>query len=179
MKWPTFLLILLLLTLLNAGNLIGIAAVSDLQIRPDLLLIALVFFACNRSTSEAMFTSFLIGLAADVSCESWVLGPHTLTFLVFGTMVSLVRRVVVIHRFIFQALTVLLVGLLANTAVHLLTYLKTDQRSSNVLWAICGSAIYSAVVGPILWKILSMTSGWLGIRQQAPYSQRHYGIVTK
>lgn len=174
MKWPRFILILLALMLLDAGQWMGILAVGQQQIRPDLLLIALVFFAGNCTMGEAMYASFLIGLAADISSEGAVIGPCILSFGTFGTLLSLVRRVVVMQRVVFQAVTIFGMALLILPTMYLLILAKTGQSVSHPMAAILGGAVYAAIVGPILWKLLSTLGGWLGLHQPPPYSMRRY-----
>ena len=174
MKWSRFLLVLLAVMLLDAGQWMQILAVGPQQIRPDLLLIALVFFAGHCAAGEAMYASFLIGLAADLSSEGSVIGPCFLSFGVFGMLLSQIRRVVVIHRFVFQALTILVTALLVLPSMYLLIYAKTGQGLSHSATAILGGAAYTAIVGPILWKLLSILGGWLGFHQPPQYAMRRY-----
>lgn len=174
MKWSRFFLVLLAVTLLDAGHWMQMLAVGPQQIRPDLLLVALVFFAGNCAAGEAMYASFLIGLAADLSSEGSVIGPCLLSFGIFGTLLSQIRRVVVIHRFIFQALTIFVTALVVLPSMYLLIHAKTDQGLTHPAAAILGGAAYTAVVGPILWKLLSILGEWLGFHQPPPYAMRRY-----
>ncbi len=174
MKGSRFILILLTVTLLNAGQWMGILAVGQQQIRPDLLLIAMVFFAGNCATGEAMYASFLIGLAADLSSETATIGPCILSFGIFGTLLSQIRRVVVMQRVVFQAVTIFMMSLLILPTMYLLIRAKTGQGLSHPMSAILGQAAYNAIVGPIFWKALSMLEGWLGLHQPPPYSMRRY-----
>ncbi len=82
MRWMRFSIFLLVVTLLNAGNLLNTISVSSLNIRPNLLVILLVFFAGSCPGFEAITASFAIGFAADISGP--VMGPAFLSFGLFG-----------------------------------------------------------------------------------------------
>jgi rod shape-determining protein MreD len=174
MKWSRFFLVLLVLTLLDSGQWMQQLALGTQQIRPDLLLIALVFFVGNCTPSEAMYASFVIGLAADISSEGWVIGPCVLSFGVIGTLLSQVRKVVGLQRVLFQFVTIFAAALLILPAMYVLIGAKTGQSVSHPVSAICGGALYTAAVGPILWKLLSFLGGWLGFHQPPPYTMRRY-----
>ena len=59
-------------------------------------LIALVFFAGNCNMYDAIITSFAIGLAADISGP--VMGPYTLSFTLFGSLISQMRKVIITKK---------------------------------------------------------------------------------
>ncbi|MBW1869979.1 MAG: rod shape-determining protein MreD, partial [Deltaproteobacteria bacterium] len=86
LRWIRFLVFLLLATLLNAGNVLNTISVTGLHIKPDLLLIALVFFSINIATTDAIAASFAIGFAADIS--SGTMGPCMIAFGVVGSFIS-------------------------------------------------------------------------------------------
>lgn len=90
MHWIRFTILLLVVTLLNAGNLLNVISVSSLNITPDLLLILLVFFASSCAGPEAIIASFAIGFARDISGQ--VMGPAFVSFGVFGSLIWLLCR---------------------------------------------------------------------------------------
>ncbi len=159
-RWIRFFVFLLLATLLNAGNILNVISVSSLHIKPDLLLITLVFFAINIATTDAIAASFVIGFAADIS--SGTMGPCMITFGVVGSFISQLQRVVVMKRMIHQAAAIFVIALVAGGMVQLLSSFKTDEAMSNVYRMILGGAAYSAVAGPLVWMFLSRMALWLG-----------------
>ncbi len=160
MRWIRFFVFLLLGALLNAGNILNVISVSSLHIKPDLLLITLVFFAINISATDAIVASFVIGFAADVS--GGTMGPCMITFGVLGSFISQLQRVVVMKRMIHQATAIFVIALVAGGMVQLLWSFKTDEPISNVYRMILGGAAYSAVAGPLVWMFLSRMALWLG-----------------
>ena len=91
MRWMRFSIFLLVVTLLNAGNLLNTISVSSLNIRPNLLVILLVFFAGSCPGFEAITASFAIGFAADISGP--VMGPAFLSFGLFGWLLRQLRKI--------------------------------------------------------------------------------------
>ena len=141
---------------LRFGGFILVAAVlqasilAGLNIKPDLLLILLVFFAIYSSTTEAIITSFVIGFVADIiGCA---MGPCTISFGLFGTLLAYLHRAVAIRKMPYQFVAVFITSLLAGTLAHLLTFLKgsvvADSGGGAVLF---WTSLYSAAVGPFLF----------------------------
>ncbi len=160
MRWMRFLIFLLLATLLNAGNVLNTISVTSLHIKPDLLLIMLVFFAINIATTDAIAASFAIGFAADIS--GGTMGPCMITFGVVGSFISQLQRVVVMKRIIHQVAAIFVIALVAGGMIQLLLSFKTDEPMSNVYRMILGGAAYSALAGPLVWMFLLTMALWLG-----------------
>ncbi len=159
MNWVKFILLLLVFALLDAGNLINVIATPGaLHIRPDLLLIMLVFFAGSSGATEAILISFIIGLAADISGEAGIMGPFTISFGIFGSIISQLRRVIIMKKMVYQCLAILIFGLAAGGLAQLLICLKTGQYASNLPVVVAGTAAYSAVIGPLIWIPLTALS---------------------
>jgi len=162
MRWERVGIIILLTSLLNAGNLLNAIAIGDNNIRPDLLLILMVFFAINGGTLEATIVSFLIGFTADIS--SAVMGPAMISFGLFGTLISQFRKVVIMQRMTHQALAIFVMSIAAGALTQILTHFKTGLDTTNVFSALLWTAVYSGLVGPLIWAMFSAISQWLGIR---------------
>ena len=161
MRWFRFLIILLVMTLLNAGNLLNTIAVTDSNIRPNLLLILLVFFALNCDGIEAVIVSFTIGFAADIS--GTVMGPCFLSYGLIGTLISQFRKVVIMKRVTYQILAISITTLVVGSLVSILMYVKTRESMMNTNTVLLGTAVYSGLVSPVIWVILSKVSTWLGV----------------
>jgi len=161
-RWIKFFFVVLLLTLADAGNLLNMISVGALHIKPDLLLIAMVFFAMNIDATDAIATSFVIGFAADISGA--VMGPCMITFGVLGSLISQLQKVVLMKRMIHQGAVIFFIALVAGAMVQLLTFFKTHEPIPNVYRMIAGGALYTAVAGPFVWMLLSRSALWLGAR---------------
>lgn len=161
-----FFFVLLAVTLINAGKLPGLASVGSFHIRPDLLLVMLVFISVNASTSNAIVASFMIGFAADISGAA--MGPYTIAFGLFGSFISQLQKVIEMKKIIHQAMGIFVVAMLTGLTAQLLLYFKMDDPVSNYFGMVIGTAIYSACVGPVMWLIL-LALGLSEGPRQGPY----------
>jgi rod shape-determining protein MreD len=148
MRWFRFAALVLLATVLQASFF------ADLNIKPDLLLILLVFFAIYRNTSEAIICSFTIGFAADLIGRT--MGPQMISFGLFGTALAYLHRVIAIRKMPHQSLAIFITAALAGSLVYLLNFLKGEPIPSNIYAALFGIALYSGLVGPFLF----LPSAW-------------------
>jgi len=114
----------------------------------------LVFFAINSNTTNAIITSFTIGFAADISIGS-TMGSQTISFGLFGTALAYLHRVIAIRKVHYQAFAIFITAFTTGTLAHFLALLRGRPNVSNVYYAILGTAIYSAVVGPIFFLLAS------------------------
>ena len=153
MRWLRFAVLLCLVTVLQAGLL------DHWNVKPDLLLILLVFFAIYCNTSEAIATSFTIGFAADIIGTA--MGPQIISFGLFGTLLAYLHRVIAIRKMPYQAAAIFLTGLLAGTLACFLTFLKGQPTPPNVYTVLFATSLYSAIVGPFL---LLPSPRWMRIK---------------
>jgi len=105
MRWFRFAVIVLLATILQASLL------ANLNIKPDLPLILLVFFAIYCNTAEAIISSFAIGFAADLIGTT--MGPQMISFGLFGTDLAYLHRFIAIRKMPYQALVIFITSFLA------------------------------------------------------------------
>ena len=148
MRWFRFAVLVLLATVLQASFF------ADLNIKPDLLLILLVFFAIYCNTSDAIITSFTIGFAADLIGRT--MGPQMIGFGLFGTALAYLHQVIAIRKMTYQFLAIFVTALLAGSMVYFLNFLKGEPTPQNMFAALFGIALYSALVGPFLF----LPSAW-------------------
>ncbi|KPL24778.1 MAG: hypothetical protein AMJ75_02715 [Phycisphaerae bacterium SM1_79] len=153
MRWFRFAVLACLATVLQAGFL------ASLKIRPDLLLILLVFFAIYCSTTDAIITSFTIGFAADLIGRT--MGPQMISFGLFGTLLAYLRRAITIREMPYQALAIFVTGLLAGALAHCLNLLTGEPTAPNIYRVTFGMALYSSIVGPFLFLPIAW---WMHIK---------------
>lgn len=150
MHWPRFAVLVLIATLLQK-IWINTIAVTDLRITPDLLLIAMVFFAVRCNEKEAIICSFSLGFAADIAAPGFSLGPMIISFGLFGTGLSYLHRLISIKKVPHQAITIFIVGLGTAILAWLLARAAGQASRYGSLIALIGTSIYSAVLGPVLF----------------------------
>ena len=153
MRWFRFVVFISLVAVLQS-SVVDVIAVTD--IKPDLLLILVVFFAIYCNTSEAIITSFTIGFVADIIVVGSAMGARTISFGLFGTALAYLHRVIAIRKMPYQSLAVFVTGFLAGALVHFLTFLKGSSAVSNIYVVLFGIPLYSALVGPFLF----LPSAW-------------------
>ncbi|RKY25865.1 MAG: rod shape-determining protein MreD [Planctomycetota bacterium] len=144
MHWFRFAVLVCIVTVLQAGFL------ANLDIKPDLLLTLLVFFAVYCNTTEAIITSFVLGFAADII--GYAMGPQTISFGLLGTALAYLHRVIAIRKMSYQALTIFLTCFLAGIVVHFLTFLKGRPTCSDMYAVLFWTSLCSAIVGPFLFS---------------------------
>lgn len=153
MRWARFAVLILITTVLQAG-LVDILAVTRLNIKPDLLLILLVFFAVYCNTTDAIIASFAIGFAADLIGRA--IGCQTLSFGFLGTLLAYLHRVIAIRKMLYQSTAIFIVGLLAGILTYFLSLMK-GMAAVPQIWAfLFWTSLYSAAVGPFLF----LPSAW-------------------
>jgi rod shape-determining protein MreD len=170
MQWLRFAALVVIVSVLQAGFLDRIA-LSDFDIKPDLLFILVVFFSiCGISEAkkvrsgawqldltEAVIASFTIGLAADI--VALPIGPRVLAFGIIGTCLANLHRVLVVRWVAYQAFIIFISSILAYLLVNLLCMLQGQHPFSlrTILW----TSLYSAVLGPFLFLPCAW---WMGIK---------------
>jgi len=141
---------------------------TNLNIKIDLLLILLVFFAVYRDTSEAILCSFFIGFAADLTGQT-VIGPHIISFCLFGTALAYLHRVIAVRTVLYQAITIIIMGILINITTGLLNSFKAELVSAGLsLSAVIKISLYSGIAGPFLFRPVGW---WMKIKT---YRYRRY-----
>jgi rod shape-determining protein MreD len=163
MRWFRFAVLILAATVLQTG-LMGILAVTGADVKPDLLLILLVFFAVRCSPTDAVVTSFTIGFAADlISPVMGLMGPRIISYGLVGTLLSDLHSIISTRRAVYQAITIFLVGLATAGLTYLLTLLRSETTPANLYVNLLGQPLYSALVGPLLsWPV----SAWMSMNRR-------------
>ena len=145
MRWLRFALLILAVTVIQKGLL------ARWSSKPDLLIILLVFFAIYYNTSEAIISSFTIGFAADLVGSPMPMGPHMISFGLFGTLLAYLNRVIAIKRMPYQALAIFAVSVLAGLLSYLLAYFTGEPIAGKIYVVVFITALYSSIVGPFLF----------------------------
>jgi rod shape-determining protein MreD len=150
MLWFRF-AVLVIVTAILQTSLVDIVAVTAANVKPDLLLVLLVFFSVSSSGNVAIITSFTIGFAADIVGPT--MGPQIISFGIFGTLLADLNRVVAIRKWPYQSLAIFVVGFLTAALAYFLVYLKPESASggSNIIIKLFWTPLYSAVIGPIFF----------------------------
>ncbi len=150
MKWVRFAVLICFFAVLQA-DLLKVVAVTSLNIKPDLLLVLMVFFAFFAGTTDAVVTSFAIGFAADIVASGFPMGTRTISFGLIGTVLAYLHSVIAIRQMLHQAIAVFIAGFLTGILSLFLTFLTGQQTVPNVYSVILGTSLYSGLIGPFLF----------------------------
>ncbi len=150
MRWFRFAVLVLVASVLQT-SLTGAVSLIRPDVKPDLLLILLVFFAARSKPTEAVISSFIIGFVADlISPTMGLMGPRMISFGVLGTLLSDLQGIISTRRGIYQAATVFLAGVLTAGLSYLLTLLRTETAEVSLAAQLFWQPLYSAILGPFL-----------------------------
>ena len=116
MRWFSFILILLIATLLESGNLLNLFAIGGWYIRPSILITLLVYYSLACRTQDAIICAFMIGLAADITTR--LIGPHMLVFGSLGLLLNQCNQILLVQRAHFKAIIIFAVYFVAQTMTH-------------------------------------------------------------
>ena len=148
MHWIRFAL-LVLGTMVLQASVGDVVAVTSRGIRPSLPLVLMVYFAIYGLPRDVVITSFVIGLCADV--VGGTMGQQMLSLGVCGTVISSVRRYVLIRKVPYQAVVILVAGAMSAGLAHVLSLVKGAPVSEDLLTALVLCPSYSAVIGPAVF----------------------------
>lgn len=171
MRWFSFIIILLIATLLEAGNLLNLFAVGGWYIGPSVLITLLVYFSLVCRPHEAITCCFMIGLAADLA--SGLMGPHMVCYGLLGVLLNSAAQMLIMKRAISKALFIFLVYLVAEIGAYWIGLLKTRQPQPDIYSISLLVGLYSAIVCPLVWSLLSALSGWSNIEKSQTHRVYH------
>ena len=161
MRWFRYAVFILAVTVLQASRVLDLIAVTQFSIKPDLLLVLMVFLAINCGPSEAIILSFATGFAADII--DLPIGPHIISFGLLGSLLVYVRNFIMVRKMLRQAIVIFLTSILAGIVSQLLAWMKGQPGTPNIYSVFLGNALYSAVLGPYVCSMFSVVAGWMGI----------------
>jgi rod shape-determining protein MreD len=150
MRWLRFAALILAATILQTSFLGTVWIVSP-DIKPDLLLILLVFFAIHAGSRDAVIASFTIGFAADLASPAMgFMGPRIISFGLLGTLLSDLHDTISLKRLPYQAAAIFVVGVLTSALTHLLVRLRAEPMAAHAAGEFFWQPLLSAIIGPFL-----------------------------
>ncbi len=154
MQWFRFAVLVLVTSVVQAG-FADLVSIGHQNVRPDLLLILLVFFATHGEGRDAVITSFVIGLAADLAHPgAGLMGPRILSYGLLGTLLSDLNSVLLIRRMSHQAIAIFVVGAFVCLLSFALARLRVPQSAAGLGRELYWQPLLSALIGPFLfWPV--------------------------
>ena len=165
MRWFRFAFFVLVVAVIQA-SLLDWISVTPLHIKPNLLLILLVFFVTQSTNTDAIIVSFVIGFSADMSSFGmYEMGSFTVSFGLFGTALTYLRNLIVIQKLSHQAVVIFIMSFLAIALAHFLSMIKGDTVNTRLWTFLFGTSLYSAAIGPYVGSALLTAATWIGIKK--------------
>ncbi len=153
MRWLRFAVLIVSVTLLQDGLL------SELDYKPDLLVILVVFFSIYCDMNVAIITSFTIGFASDIIGTA--MGPGVISFGVIGTVLSFLHQLISIRKIPYQAVAIFVTGFLTGISIYYLNLLKGGNAEPNIYKIVFAASLFSGIVGPLFFLPIAW---WMGIK---------------
>ncbi len=166
MKWLNFIVTIMIVTLINAGSIMRLITIGSFEIRPDLLIAALAFFAYISDRRDAIITSFMVGFMADISGST--MGPSLIAFGIVGVCFSAMRDVLLMDRRRNRVGAIFLMSIAVMIIVDILTAMKTGHHIARPYSTIPLGSLYTAVVGAIIWPVFDFMAVLLGVKKRNP-----------
>lgn len=158
MHWIRFVILVLIAAIIQT-SLVGVLALTEAQIRPNLLLILMVFFAIHCPAQEAIVSAFVIGLFADLIGAG--MGPLLLAFGLIGSLISEIRHSLVMRHVPQQMIVVFAAGLLCGLIALLLFKVKACPLPTSATHLVLWQPLYSALLAaPLFWMLRQIGPLW-------------------
>lgn len=126
--------------------------VAPFGIRPDLLVILVVYWALALGAVPGTLSGFLVGLVADAELGRG-LGPQAALLALAGFLVGRAGRGLVRDNFLPQAMLLFLAAL-ATGIVRTFQSAGGESLLGIAILRLLAQALYTAIVGPVLYLLL-------------------------
>jgi rod shape-determining protein MreD len=161
MRWWRFTFLIILVAVLQTSAAMNLLSLTDLRIKPDILLILLVYFAVYCDSYDAVIISFALGFAADITGA--VMGPHFISYGIIGTAVAHIRKIILLKTTRQQALTIFITGILTEAVALVLAGLKAPGLAKTGVFEVVAVATYSAILWFLIKWLVGAAGKWLGV----------------
>ncbi|MDO7786256.1 rod shape-determining protein MreD [Desulforamulus aquiferis] len=157
---------LILLAMLMQATVFSFLQVAG--VKPDLILMLVVFNGFLRGSKEGAFLGFLGGLAQDIFSGSYI-GLNALTKMAAGYLAGLAEARFYNESVVIVSLMTFVTSVISHGANYILLYYLDIQVPAffAILQVIIPTSIYTALLVPLTyWKFFrSNERGWLRFRE--------------
>lgn len=153
MRWAAY----FILVYVAIGLQIGLQAYvrTDGGARPDLILLAVIFIAVNAPRDQALLGALGIGLVADLVTVG-PLGLYALAYSIVGMFIASARELAAKPHPITHFTLALASGVLSGLVLLIHGWIRGPGVS---IWALLGSALYTAILAPFVLGLLQLLRG--------------------
>jgi rod shape-determining protein MreD len=177
MRWITFLILLYLMTALQAAGLGGFPHHNDIWPRIEYLAILAIFYALYAAEPSAPLAGLICGIAWDIITKNVLIGTSAVPLALTVLLVVKIRLSIFREHAISQILITLL-AILIFAALSIITRLIISAPLIfNSIWSdfahTAANAFYSALVAPIFFWLFFRIQPLLGFSTHGPRSRVH------
>lgn len=159
-------LILVLFAILLQSTLFNFLQVAG--VKPDLVLLLVVFNSFLRGSREGAFLGFLAGLFLDIFTGNYI-GMNALSKMLIGYLVGLAEARFYKESVIIASIVTFMAGILNLLAVYVLMFYVNIEVSPYYALpqVVLPAAVYTTLLVPLtFWKFYSSNEkGWLRERE--------------
>jgi rod shape-determining protein MreD len=162
MRWAAY----FILAYVAVGVQVGIgdfARVGASGARPDLILLAVLFIAIHAPRDAALLGAFGIGLAKDMTTLS-PLGLYAVAYSLVGMFTVSTQELVYRGHPVTHVILGFIGSLLAGAVVLIHGWIKGPPAPIGEMF---GSAVYTALLAPIVLGLLNLARGAFAFRKRA------------
>lgn len=156
MRWLRFTVLILVAAILQT-SVVSLLGLTTAHIRPNLLLILLVYFAVHAPGPYGILTSFTIGLGADLIGSG--MGPLMVSFGLTGSLITELRKLIVLRGILNQIIVVLSAGIVSGLLSLPLYAVKGCPLPTGRWQLILWEPLYSALLAPMLFWMIKFIMG--------------------
>lgn len=162
MNWFVFAITTLIAALIQGGNLLNFASFTEYTIKPDLLIILLIFICIYAEPSKAVAASFFIGFAADIITPA--MGPNMVSYVIVASLLTTFQRVLRLNDLLLDSGLIFITALITASFSSVISCFTTDISCHHFLFRLFATALYTAILGPFIWLLLRAYSRFLGLK---------------
>ena len=152
----SILAILLIVILAGILQATAFEYISIAGIKPDLLLVVVIFFSISCQRADSIKTSVPAGIIKDLT-SSLVLGSYTFSFLLLGLLLNLHQNKFYKEKFFTQTMlgffSYMIMGVLALAFNSIAASASFFQYQFFII--VIKGAIYTAIITPLVFFLLS------------------------
>ncbi|AQQ71271.1 rod shape-determining protein MreD [Limihaloglobus sulfuriphilus] len=164
MAWIFYSIIILIFAVIDAGNLTNFLAVTELNIKPEMMAIIMAILISYSSSEDAIGIAFFVGFMADVSGTA--IGPCMIGYGIAGTLYSRIRGLIQFEQIRYQVLILFVLTFLSLIIAEPLILWKTSDIMPRMIMRILAASIYTAITGPFIWQAAEYIRKLLGLPQR-------------
>ena len=161
MRWPAFFILVYLAVGLQIG-MGDFVRIGGAGARPDLVLLAVIFIAIHAPRDAALLGAFTIGLVKDMTTLS-PLGLYAIAYSMVGMFVVSTQEYVYRAHPVTHVTLGFFGSLVAGAVVLIHGWIKGPSAS---LGEVFGSAVYTALLAPLLLGALNLAKGAFSFRRR-------------